>query len=280
VIGINDAAKRLGVHYMTVYRYIRTGRLPAVKMAGEWQVDPADVDRLHQQPVARVRGSRRSWATSRMLDRLLAGDELGAWTVAESALASGADPADINLELLAPALRTIGERWEAGDIDVGDEHQASVVARRVVSRLGPRFNRRGRKRGVVVLGAVAGERHEIPGAMVADQLRAAGFEVVDLGADTPAESFVAAAKRLRPVCVLISVTGSGHEEAVAQVVSSLRSETDEALLVGGAAVPDEQAALALGSDRWTGLDARQVVAAVEELVEERAPRGRHSAVEN
>jgi excisionase family DNA binding protein len=267
VIGLNDAASRLGVHYMTVYRYIRTGRLPAVKVAGEWRVEQCDVDRLRrQEPVARGRGSRRSWATSRMIDRLLAGDEVGAWNVAESALASGADPADVHLELLAPALRAIGERWEAGDVDVGDEHRASVVARRLIGRLGPQFARRGRKRGVVVLGAVAGERHEIPVAMVADQLRGTGFEVVDLGADTPAASFSATARKLGPVCVLVSVTGSGHEAAVAEAVGSLRSAVCSALLVGGAAVPHEQAALALGSDRWSGLDARQVVAAVEDVL--------------
>lgn len=267
MIGLNGAAKRLGVHYMTVYRYVRTGRLPATKTAGEWRIDRADVERmLQREPASPRRGPRRSQAASGMLDRLLAGDELGAWTVAESALASGAQPADVHLQLLAPALHAIGEQWLAGDLDVGDEHRASVVARRVISRLGPQFNRRGRKRGVVVLGAVAGERHEIPGAMVADQLRGAGFEVADLGADTPAASFVSAAARLAPVCVLVAVTGSGHEAAVLDTVRALRGVTDAALLVGGAAVPDAQTAAALGSARWTGRDARHVVAVVEGLV--------------
>jgi MerR family transcriptional regulator, light-induced transcriptional regulator len=266
VIGLKEAATRLGVHYMTVYRYVRTGRLPAEKTRGEWRVDPEDVDRLGRQaPVARASGSHRRWATGPMTDRLLAGDELGAWSVTESALAAGAEPADVHLELLAPALRAVGERWEAGDIDVGDEHRASVIAHRVIGRLGPRFNRPGRKRGVVVLGAVAGERHELPGAIVADQLRGAGFEVADLGADTPAESFVLAARQLGAACVLISVTGPGHEAAVAEVVGRLRFQTDSVVLVGGAAVPDEATALALGSDRWTGPDARHVVAVVEEL---------------
>lgn len=267
VIGLHDAAARLGVHYMTVYRYVRTGRLPATKTAGEWRVGQADVDRLRRRaPLGARRAPRRSQAASGMLDRLLAGDELGAWAVAESALASGAQPADVHLQLLAPALDAIGEQWQAGEIDVGDEHRASVVARRVIGRLGPQFNRRGRKRGVVVLGAVAGERHEIPGAMVADQLRGAGFEVADLGADTPAATFAASAARLGPVCVLVAVTGSGHEMAVLDTVRALRAGTAAALLVGGAAVPDEQTAAALGSARWTGRDARHVVGVVEELV--------------
>lgn len=270
VIGLADAASRLGVHYMTVYRYIRTGRLPAVKAAGSWRVRQADLDRLRRgAPGAGAgtggRGPRRAQAASRMLDRLVAGDEVGAWSVTESALASGATPTEIHLEVLAPALRVIGERWAAGELEVGEEHRASVVARHVLSRLGPRFNRPGRKRGVIVLGAVAGERHEIPGAMVADQLRGAGFEVVDLGADTPAASFVAAAGRLEPVCVLLAVTGSGHRRAVAEAVGGLRATTGTTVLVGGAAVPDERTAAALGSERWTGRDARQVVAVVEAL---------------
>jgi excisionase family DNA binding protein len=267
LIGLNDAAERLAVHYMTAYRYVRTGRLPAIKTAGEWRVDPADLERMLRVPAESKRGSGRGRAAEGMLARLLAGDELGAWTVAESALASGAQPADVHLQLLAPALRAIGERWRTGDLDVGDEHRASVVARRVIGRLGPRFNRRGRKRGVVLLGAVAGERHEIPGAMVADQLRGAGFEVADLGADTPAASFVSAAERLRPVCVLVSVTGSGHEAAVIDTVSALRAGPEAVLLVGGAAVPDEQTAVALGSACFTGRDAREVVGVVEKLVE-------------
>jgi MerR family transcriptional regulator, light-induced transcriptional regulator len=266
VIGLQEAADRLGVHYMTVYRYIRTGRLPAVKENGEWRVERADVDRLRRRQAGPRRTEpRRTWAAGRMLDRLVAGDEPGVWQLIESALASGADPSEVHLGLIAPALSAIGDKWAKGQLSVGDEHRASVVARRVISRLGTRFARRGRKRGTVVLGAIAGERHEIPSAIVADELRRAGFEVVELGADTPTESFVAAAQRFKPLGVLISVTGAEHEQSIAETVAALRDAIDTAILVGGAAVPDEATALRLGSDHWTGTDARQVVSCVEAL---------------
>lgn len=260
---------------MTVYRYIRTGRLPAVKEGGEWRVQRAAVDKLRRrQSGPRRTEPRRTWAAGRMLDRLVAGDEAGVWQLVESALTSGADPSEVHLGLIAPALRAIGDKWAEGQLTVGDEHRASVVARRVISRLGTRFARRGRKRGTVVLGAVAGERHEIPGAIVADQLRRAGFEVIDLGADTPPESFVAAARSHKPLSVLISVTGTEHEQPIIETVAALREATDAAILVGGAAVPDEVTALTLGSDNWTGTDARQVVSCVEELLGTRdRPRG-------
>ena len=38
-----QVADKLGLHYMTVYRYVRTGRLPAKRVRGTWQVDPADL---------------------------------------------------------------------------------------------------------------------------------------------------------------------------------------------------------------------------------------------
>ena len=271
MISLQEAADRLGVHYMTVYRYVRTGRLPAVKEAGEWRVERSDVDRLRPAKPGRPRRAepRRSWATSRLLDRLLAGDEVGGWQVVEAALASGAEPAEVHVELLAPALHAVGDGWEQGELTVAAEHRASAVARRIIGRLGPRFTRPGRKRGTVVVGAVAGERHEIPGAIVADLLRGAGFEVVELGADTPADSFVASAEEHDPLCVLVSVTGSGHERSVTRTVRALRAAVETTVLVGGAAVPDEAAARAMGSERWTGDDARDVVAAVEALAADR-----------
>ena len=31
-LGLRECAERLGVHYMTAYRYVRTGMLPATKV--------------------------------------------------------------------------------------------------------------------------------------------------------------------------------------------------------------------------------------------------------
>lgn len=195
-ISLREAADRLGVHYMTVYRYVRTGRLAAVREGTEWRVQTQDVDHLRNgtEPARRRPRGSRGAARARLEARLIAGDEAGAWLVVESALASGASPSEIYLLLLVPSLAAIGDRWEAGDLTVADEHRATVVAQRLVGRLGPRMARRGRKRGTIVLGAVAGEEHALPGAILADLIRGAGFDVVDLGPNTPTDSFVDAAR--------------------------------------------------------------------------------------
>ncbi len=173
----------------------------------------------------------------------MAGDGAGAWAVVEGALVSGASPRDIHLELLSPALRSIGSRWARGELSIAEEHRASVTAQRLVGQLGPRFAHRGRTRGSVVLGGPAGEQHTLPSAILADLLRDARFTAVDLGANTPAESFVEAARaadRLMAVC--IGATSSGHDAALADTIAALRGAGITApLVVGGAAIADGRA---------------------------------------
>ena len=87
---------------------------------------------------------------------VLAGDEPGAWAVVEAALASGMGPDSLLLEVVAPALRSVGERWANAQLTVADEHVATVVTARVIGRLGARFARRGVRRGTVLLACPAG----------------------------------------------------------------------------------------------------------------------------
>jgi methanogenic corrinoid protein MtbC1 len=205
----------------------------------------------------------------RLAARLVAGDEAGAWSVVESALAAGVDLADLYLEILVPALRDIGDGWESGRLTVAHEHCATATAQRLGGRLGPMMARRGRKRGTVIVGAPAGELHALPCAIVADLLRQAGFDVVDLGASTPSESFVQTAKdATRLVAILLGVTATGRDREVRAVVRALRrAHVDVPVLVGGAAIPDEAAALALGADGWSGDSGSTAKAAVERLVD-------------
>src|SRR5581483_9087360 len=94
-ITLQEAATRLGVHYMTAYRYVRTGRLPGERSGANWLVDPAALDRLGPAAPSAPRpprGTARAEAPGRLAARLVAGDEAGAWHLVETALTSGLDP--------------------------------------------------------------------------------------------------------------------------------------------------------------------------------------------
>lgn len=270
-----EAADRLGVHYMTAYRYVRTGRLPALKRGSQWEVAQRDLDAFATHPTP-TPGRSRVDHTERLVGRLVVGDEAGAWSVLQHALAGGRDPSELYLEVLAPAMSRIGDRWEAGRLSVGDEHRAAAVMVRLVGRLGPLFTRPGRSRGTVVVGTPAGDQHGLPAILFGDLLRGRGLAVVQLGADAPAESFVeAAAATDRLVAVAVTVTLSGNETSVVDTVAAVHDAGLGPVVVGGRAVDEPDAALALGADHHGG-DATAALDLIAELAS-RAQRDRRRA---
>ncbi|MEZ5248337.1 MAG: B12-binding domain-containing protein [Ilumatobacteraceae bacterium] len=258
---LQEAADQLGVHYLTAYRYVRLGLLPAVKAAGVWRVSPTDLAEFRaggpMSPQVDGGSRRRAPWAERLEARLLAGDARGAWGVIEAALAAGSELDQIYLDVLAPAMTSIGDRWERGELDVSMEHRASGIAMRLVGRLGPRFVRRGRTRGAVVLGAPAGERHGLPIALLADLLRQHGWEVSDLGADVPHESLVHAVRSTPDVVAVgLSVTSDQCLASAAEALAALRAaDVGVTLVVGGRAIGSQEAGRALGAD-LVALDAR------------------------
>ena len=263
---LQQAADQLGVHYMTVYRYVRTGKLPATRMGGGWRVDPDDLARM--KPAASPKTAARAVATAAQLEaRLLASDETGAWAVLEAALASGHSPSDVLLQLVAPALESIGERWHAGELTVADEHRASAVAVRLIARLGARFARRGPKRGSVVITTPPAELHSAPVAMAADLLRWAGFNAIELGADTPADALAQALVDVPDLlAVAMACTTEKSTASARRVIAHLRKTLPgTTVLVGGAAIADADQALRLGADGFSGRRGDDLVRAVEEV---------------
>ena len=272
LLGLQEAADQLGVHYMTAYRYVRTGRLPAKRIGSQWWVDPRDLPAAAARSAVagrsrtQTRRASRATAARRLEDRLVAGDEPGAWTIVEGRLGSGSDPDEVLLDGLGEAMRSVGQGWETGDYTVDDEHRAAGVATRVVARLGARFTARGPKRGSVILGTPPHELHGLPTAMAANVLRGRGFDVVDLGADVPEAAFGSAVSKVqRPLAVAVAVTAGNHDRAVRAIVRAVHGVSPALpVFVGGAAIAGEEHAARLGAG-WSGGDARRLGEMIDEL---------------
>jgi excisionase family DNA binding protein len=258
---IQEVADTLGVHYMTAYRYVRQGRLPATRRGAEWRIDPSDVASL--TTTAR-RGTARTGADSEALERRM----LAAWWLLQSHLGGGLDPSGVLTEMIVPALRSIGERWADGEVSVDEEHRATAVAQRVIGHLGMQFGRRGKDRGTVALAAPSGDLHVLPVAIAADLLRWRGFDVVELGGNAPPAAIGdAVAKEPRLLAVGIVSTVSGHDSEVALSASSVRAAVPGIpLFIGGGAVYSEAHARAMGADVWTGPGSNAAAEAVERIV--------------
>ena len=296
LLTLYEVAERLGVHYMTVYRYVRTGRLDGHKVGVEWRVDPDDLEAFIAD--ASTSSAAKSAAQSesnggdgeptpsrrprvdyrrRLVDRLVAGDENGSWAIVQNALTAGLDPNGVYLDVISPALTTIGEEWAAGRLTLAEEHQASVVVHRLIGRLGPLFTRRGRSRGSIVLGAPSGDNHSLPSALFADLLRGAGFSAVDLGANTPPSSFVDTARRTeRLIAVAVSATSPEDDAAIASVIAAVHEQLDVPTVVGGGAIRSAAHADALGADHWAATT-REALALFAELADDATRTRRRTA---
>ena len=91
-------------------------------------------------------------------------------------------------EIVAPALRLVGDRWRLGSECIAEEHLLSeIVLARLRSLLG---DRRPALRGTAVLACAPGEQHELGLLALAVLLQADGWLAIYLGADTPLESAV------------------------------------------------------------------------------------------
>jgi excisionase family DNA binding protein len=262
---IQEVADALGVHYMTAYRYVRQGRLPATRRGAEWRVHPSDVAAL---TTTGRRGTARTEADSEALERrMVAGDVQGAWWLLQSHLGGGLDPSGVLTEMVVPALRSIGDRWASGEASVAEEHRATAVAQRVIGHLGLQFGRRGKDRGTVALAAPSGDLHVLPVAIVADLLRWRGFDVLELGANAPAAAMgEAVAQERRLLAVGIVSTVSGRDSEVALSASSVRAAVPGIpIFIGGGAVSSESHAHAMGADMWTGPGSNAALETVERI---------------
>lgn len=278
---LDEVASELGVHYMTVYRYVRQGRLQATRVHGVWQVSSRALDEFRadkerakkrrsagrkpdgHKPDGQTSASdrskmsadaRRSGNYVAELERcLVAGDGRGASDVLDRAIDAGADVDEAYVDILSPALASIGDRWARGELDIAIEHQATAIATRLVGQLSPRFSRPGRRRGVLVLGGPSGERHGLVLAMLADLLRREGWDVHDLGPDTPPQSFVHAANAVDElVAIGFSVSSDENLDSARDTLAHVRAELGPRvrLVVGGHAIRDAETARSLGADHW------------------------------
>jgi 5-methyltetrahydrofolate--homocysteine methyltransferase len=178
------------------------------------------------------------------------------------ALGNGHSAAEVLNQGLIGGMAIIGREFKARDLWVPDVLLAARNMKRGVEILQPLFSREGQKaKGVIVLGTVKGDIHDIGKNLVAILMSGSGIEVIDLGIDVPLEKFLAAVEERKPQIVGLSAlltTTMLEMEKVIQAIRKTPSPNKPSIIVGGAPVT-EAFAKEIGADGY-GADA---VAAVE-----------------
>lgn len=241
LLTLQEAAGRLKVHYMTAYRWVRKGELPALKAGGRLRVRSEDLDRfLTEREIDVARPStmarRTNWAVhvERLTELLLDGRGIDVGSLIRKVVSDGAPAGDVYLHLIAPALHRVGEEWANGRIGVAVEHRATEIIASIMIKLGDFFRRRGPSRGTAVTLTPPGELHCLPSQMVADFLRAAGYDVHHLGKEMPAQELRRFVQLVDTNVVAISLTIVPEDPALLRsLVSAAREGGDPLVVVGG-----------------------------------------------
>ena len=184
------------------------------------------------------------------------------------ALSEGSSPEEIMDKMMIPAMDIIGDRFSRNEIFLPEMMIAARAMNTGLEILRPMLIAKGVSgKGKVVIGSVKGDIHDVGKNIVSMVLQGAGYEVIDLGIDTPPEKFVDAVKQQQPRFVLMSalltLTMSMMEETIkALKQAGLREKVKVG--VGGAPLT-QNFADRIGADFY-GKDARAAVLKCNELV--------------
>jgi 5-methyltetrahydrofolate--homocysteine methyltransferase len=185
----------------------------------------------------------------------------------KAALAGGESPKEL-LDALMAGLRACGDRFEKGEfflpelIGAGDAFKSGMGILTPKLAVGDRVSQ-----GIVVLGTVHGDVHDIGKNLVGFMLASAGFSVVDLGTDVSTEQFVQAVRQHQPqvlgMSALLTTTMLGMEEVIHELkVQGLRDKVK--VVIGGGPVSKKYCE-DIGADGY-GNDAAQAVNLVKGLM--------------
>ena len=133
-------------------------------------------------------------------EAIVAGDSQRIREVVNQALEAGEAPLPLINEVLNPALKDVGDRFDRGDYFLPELILAAEAMQAAVDVLQPQLEARKEQiqsPGRVLMATVQGDIHDIGKNIVTALLRANGFTVLDLGKDVPAAEIMARAEEFR-----------------------------------------------------------------------------------
>jgi methanogenic corrinoid protein MtbC1 len=159
------------------------------------------------------------------------------------------------LDAMTLAIRQVGDGFNKGELWLPDLIRASETFQAALPILVEELTRSGKERknsGVVIIGTVFGDIHNIGKDMVATLLVADGFAVHDLGINVTAERFTAAIKEhhadLLAMSALLSISAPEQKKVIADLERAGLRETVR-VMVGGGAITQEFAD-SIGADGY------------------------------
>ena len=195
--------------------------------------DSGDSDNSYQP-------TQTSSPAERLFQAILEGKSEDAATATREAIAQAIAPQDLINGQMIRAMSEVGRRFQDGKAFVPQLLMAGRAMKAALGILKPMMaGTANTTLGKVVIGTVKGDLHDIGKNLVASMLEGCGFEVVNIGIDVSADTFIQAVKENQPDILCMSAlltTTMGYMKEVIDALEAAGIRNQVKVMVGGAPV--------------------------------------------
>jgi len=179
-------------------------------------------------------------------------------------LDAGVSPQRILNEGLIVGMAVVGDKMRGGEMYLPEVLQSASAMQASLKILKPNLAKEGmRPLGKILLGTVKGDMHDIGKNLVGFMLQGAGFEIIDLGLNTPPQKFVEGIDAHHPAIVAMSAmltTTMLNMKTIIDTIAAAGLRSKVKIIIGGAPV-SQGFADEIGADGY----ARDAVLAVDKV---------------
>lgn len=206
-------------------------------------------------------------------DVIVAGKRAESPALVTQAMEDGVD-VDSIINTMSGAMQVVGEKFSAGEYFITEMLLGAHAFKAGFDVLKPALEEQVKKSGesgklgVIVLGTVINDIHDIGKNMVGSALQAAGFEVYDIGIDQPLEKFIEKAEEVKADIIALSAlltTTMGETKNLIDLLKNKGVRGRYRVLIGGAPI-SQKFSDSVGADAY-GEDAFDAVAKAKKLME-------------
>ncbi len=180
-----------------------------------------------------------------LIESVIKGDIKAAMVEAQGALDAGSNARDILDKGLIAAMDEVGDRFSRGLTFVPQMLRSAKTMQECMKLLQPFFKEGDiTSKGMVLIGTVKGDLHDIGKNLVSMMMEGAGFTITDLGVDVSPEKFVQKAQEVEPHIVAMSALLSTTMPAMPQIIEALQKaglREKVKVMIGGAPVTEKYA---------------------------------------
>ncbi|MCP4360628.1 MAG: hypothetical protein GY796_21685 [Chloroflexi bacterium] len=236
VLAMFDAARKFGAYPLQLEAILKSGQArvekEVVQQVTEIEEDPAPELDEYQLESLEIIG-----------ECVIEGDREGTAEEVAAALKDGIEPGVILQQGMISAMSIVGDRFENGEVFVPEMLIAAHAMQSGLTVLRPRLVEADvEPAGMVVLGTVKGDLHDIGKNLAGMMLGGAGFEVLDLGIDVSPETFVEAVREHQPDIVAMSALLTTTMPSIGKTIEALKEaglRDKITIIIGGAPITEE-----------------------------------------